>query len=353
MSSISRVVVQRPADERVNWRTSIPFIIIHLLPFVAIWTGVSVRAAVLFVVLYWGRLFFVTGGFHRYFAHKSYKTNRVVQFLIAFGATSANQKGPLWWAGWHRHHHRFSDTDEDLHSPRKGFWWSHVGWILCDRFKETPTRYIKDFDAYPELRWLDKYWIVPPIIVAGASLAIAGLPGLFFGYFASTILLMHTTYLVNSVTHLFGKRRYATVDTSRNSFLIALLTWGEGWHNNHHYYQASVRQGFFWWEIDLTYYILVVMSWFGLVKDFRVPPERVRAGERIKEGHFDVGMFAAHWGKAIGALSAGRDRAGEYAGAKRRAIEEFVESSKETADEFARIAKQQAGSKPTTAAGDI
>ena len=248
--------------------------------------------------MYFGRAFFVTAAYHRYFSHKAYRLNRFWQFVFAFQAEATAQKGVLWWAANHRHHHRYSDQQSDLHSPRKGFWWSHVGWILSDKYKDTDLAAIKDFAQYPELRWLDKHEGVPPWIYGVAAFLIGGLvgtgggwswtgawAGLVIGFFWSTVLLWHTTFLVNSASHVFGRRRYETTDTSRNSLLIALLTGGEGWHNNHHHYQASARQGFFWWEIDPTYYGLKVMSWIGIVKDLKAPPARVlRPETRAREG---------------------------------------------------------------------
>jgi len=268
--------LDRAPDERVNWISSIPFFLIHLACLAAYFTGITVTAIVLCLGLFWVRMFFITAGYHRYFAHKAYKLGRVSQFVMAFGAQTSAQKGVLWWAAHHRDHHRFADTDRDIHSPRKGFWWSHVGWILCDRYSATKYDGIKDFARYPELVWLDKHDWIAPWSLAIACYLIGGWSGLVVGFFWSTVLLWHATFAVNSVAHVFGRRRYDTTDTSRNSLLVSLLTGGEGWHNNHHHYPSSARQGFFWWEIDATYYALLALSWVGIVKDLRVPPERVR-----------------------------------------------------------------------------
>ena len=265
----------RPADERVNLRSAIPFFLVWALALGVFWTGFTTTALVLLAVTFFGRMFLITAGYHRYFSHKSYKLNRFWQFVMAFGGGTAVQKGVLWWAGHHRNHHRYSDTERDIHSPRKGFWWSHVGWIVCDKYNETLYDNIKDFAKYPELRWLNKYDWVPPWTLGVACFLIGGWPGLFVGFFLSNVLLWNATFTVNSLAHVFGRRRYETSDTSRNSFLIALITGGEGWHNNHHHYQASARQGFFWWEIDLTYYMLKMLSWVGIVKDLKQPPARV------------------------------------------------------------------------------
>lgn len=279
----------RTPDERVNWPQSIPFLLLHFLPITLIFTGISTTAVVLFLVTYFGRMFFVTAGYHRYFSHKSYKLARVPQFIMAFGAESSAQKGVLWWAAHHRNHHQFSDTERDVHSPRKGFWWSHVGWILADKFKAYDADRIRDFGKYPELVFIDKRDWIAPWTLGITCFLIGGWSGLVLGFFTSTVLLWHSTFLVNSLAHVYGRRRYETEDTSRNSMLVALLTGGEGWHNNHHHYQASARQGFFWWEIDTTYYVLKLLSLVGIVKDLRQPPDRVkysgRIGDEVLESH--------------------------------------------------------------------
>ena len=275
--------LQRATDERVNWAHSIPFFLVHVLCFAFVFTGITTTALALFVAMFLSRMFFVTAGYHRYFSHKSYKLNRFWQFVFAFGAEATAQKGVLWWAANHRHHHRYSDTDNDVHSPRKGFWWSHVGWILADKYKATNYDGIKDFAKYPELRFLNKHDWIAPWTFGVAAFLIGGWAGLVVGFFWSTVLLWHSTFLVNSAAHVFGRRRYETGDTSRNSLLIALLTGGEGWHNNHHHYQASARQGFFWWEIDTTWYVLRALSWVGIVRDLKTPPVRVLYPEAEKE----------------------------------------------------------------------
>jgi stearoyl-CoA desaturase (delta-9 desaturase) len=285
---------ERPSDEKVNWVSSIPFLAFHVVALVGtIVFGITPIALALFVVMVWGRIWFITAGYHRYFAHRSYRTSRAFQLFLAVGGVMCVQKGPLWWAGHHREHHRNSDTENDVHSPLKGFWWSHVGWILCDKFGEAPLERIKDFAKYPELRFIEKWNGTFALLTALLCLFIGGWSGLFFGFFMSTVVLWHNTFLVNSVAHVVGRRRYVTDDTSRNNFLIALSTHGEGWHNNHHYYQASARNGFFWWEIDLTYQSLRVLSWFNIVRDLKVPSAEMLAANRIANGNVDVGMARA------------------------------------------------------------
>ena len=286
------------APARTDWVSAIPFILAHLAPLGALFVTVTWQDWVLCGVLYGFRMFCITAGYHRYFAHRTYKMGRVPQFLMAFGGTMAVQKGPLWWAGNHRIHHRYTDLDGDVHSPREGFWWSHVGWILSTKWKATDHDRIKDFAAYPELRWLEKYNWVGPWSLAIATLVFFGWGGLFIGFFLSTVLLWHGTFLVNSMAHIMGRRRYATPDTSRNSFVIAVITGGEGWHNNHHYLPSSVRQGFRWWEWDPTWYVLKGLAAIHVVRDLRNPPARLLDQARVRDGAFDIGMFRSYWERA-------------------------------------------------------
>lgn len=283
---------------RTDWTASIPFFLVHLLPLGALFVQVTWKDWVLCGVLYVTRMFCITAGYHRYFSHRSYKMGRVAQFVMAFGGTTAVQKGPLWWASHHRAHHRFTDLDDDVHSPRDGFWWSHVGWILSTKYKETDLDDIKDFAAYPELRLLERFNWVGPWALGIACFAIGGWGGLFIGFFLSTVLLWHATFLVNSLAHIVGRRRYATPDTSRNSLFVALVTGGEGWHNNHHYLPASVRQGFTWWEFDPTWYVLRCLATLRVVGDLKNPPSRLLHQARVRDGAFDIGMFRSYWERA-------------------------------------------------------
>ena len=355
-------LIRRP-DEQVNWLSSLPFLLFHLVPLAAFFTGVSIKSLIICAACYVVRMFCITAGYHRYFSHRSYKLARVPQFLLALGGTTALQQGPLWWAAHHRAHHRNSDTDDDIHSPQKGFWWSHVGWILCDRYGATDFDSIKDFARFPELRFLDRFdWIGPSSLAIGCFL-VGGWSGLVIGFFGSTILLWHGTFTVNSLAHVFGRRRYATSDTSRNSLVIALITGGEGWHNNHHHYQASARQGFFWWEFDPTYYVLRTLALVGIVKELKRPPLPLLASSRIRNGTFDLGMFRAHWAKANRAIAASRTHAaeslsdsmsivGDAVGRRkaalealihdeRIALEEVVAASLHAAEELARLARKR------------
>lgn len=234
--------------------------------------GISAMSLGLCAFTYFIRMFGITGGYHRYFAHRSYKTSRVGQFLLACLGCSAMQKGPLWWASHHRQHHRFSDTPDDPHSPHEtSFWWAHVGWILSEEHVDTPWHAIRDWARYPELRLLDRYHWTPGLLLAICCYLVGGLAGLGWGFFVSTVLVYHATFSINSLSHLLGKRRYMTNDDSRNNFVLALITLGEGWHNNHHHYQSSANQGFFWWEIDISYCVIRTLAFCGLVWDIRRP----------------------------------------------------------------------------------
>ena len=268
---------------------SITFVLVHIAALSVFWTPFSWNLVLLCLGLYWLRMFAITAGYHRYFAHRSFKTSRSFQFILAFLGASSMQKGPLWWAGHHRHHHRFSDQTEDLHSPhRDGFWWAHVGWILSSRYDETPEALIKDFVGVPELRWLNRWHLVPGILLAASLLIFGGWPAFVWGFLVSTVLTWHATFAINSLTHVFGRVRYRTTDTSKNSVILALLTLGEGWHNNHHYYQTSTRQGFFWWEIDISYSILKLLSIPRIVWGLREPPERVLMSNRVDQSDGDA-----------------------------------------------------------------
>lgn len=284
--------VQLEKRNKPHLKQEISFLLIHLMPLGALWTGATAFDWILCAFLYFERMFWITGGYHRYFAHKSYSTSRVFQFIIAFMAQSSAQKGALWWAAHHRHHHRHSDTPADPHSMKiYGFWYSHIGWIIGPDFKETDYKTIGDYAKYPELVWLNKYHLVPPLLLALTVMALggifnggsimamftmAGFSSLFIGFFLSTVILYHGTFSINSIMHKIGTQRYESGDESRNSLVLALVTLGEGWHNNHHYYEVASRQGFFWWEIDITYYILRLFAAVGLIWDLKEVPKHIK-----------------------------------------------------------------------------
>jgi stearoyl-CoA desaturase (delta-9 desaturase) len=268
-------------DQRVDWLRVAPFIFLHVMCLGVIWVGWSGVAVGVAIGLYVARMFAITGFYHRYFSHKAFKTSRLWQFVFAVVANSSVQRGPLWWAGHHRHHHRFADTEADVHSPtRHGFLWSHIGWITSRANFATKTPFVGDWAKFPELRWINRFDTVVPILLAAGlyglgalleaqapALGTNGPQMLIWGFFISTVLVFHATATINSLDHLVGRRRYDTPDTSRNNWALALLTLGEGWHNNHHHYPVAARQGFFWWEIDITYGLLVVLSWLRIVRD--------------------------------------------------------------------------------------
>ena len=294
-----------PHDD-IQYPTALPFVLVHVSCLAAIWTGITWTSVLLGVALYFLRIFAIGAGYHRYFSHRAYATSRVFQFLLALVAQSTAQKSVIWWASKHRHHHRHSDTAQDVHSPRHhGFFYSHVGWVFSRRHDEADLKAVSDLTSFPELRLLHRYELAPAVALGIFCFVVAGWPGLVVGFLWSTVLVYHATFCINSLAHVRGSTRYVTGDDSRNNILLALMTMGEGWHNNHHAYQASVRQGFRWWEFDPTYYILKVLSWLGIVWDLQLPPQSIlrneqRLGARVTAkaaamlaAHFDSGMIAS------------------------------------------------------------
>ncbi len=271
----------------IMYPSAIPFVLVHLTCFAAIWTGITWQAIAISVGLYWLRIFAIGAGYHRYFSHRAYATSRPFQLALAVLSQSTAQKSVLWWAAKHRHHHLFSDTERDVHSPRhRGFIYSHLGWIFAREHDRADLTKVADLARFPELMWLHNHELVPAIALAILCFALGGWSGLVVGFFWSTTLVYHATFCINSLAHVRGRKRYVTGDDSRNNWLLAIFTMGEGWHNNHHAYQSSVRQGFRWWEIDLTFYILKLLSLVGLVWDLKMPPAAVvrnehRLGSRV------------------------------------------------------------------------
>lgn len=266
-----------------GWLVSLPFFGVHAAAIIGVallgwswkWFGIA-------MALYYVRMFGVTGGYHRYFSHRTYRTGRAFQLFLAVLAQTSIQKGALWWAAHHRDHHKFSDTKQDPHSWREyGFWYSHIGWIVSRRTEDTHWKNIKDLERYPELRWLNTWHAVPGLVMAILCYVVGGMHGLVWGFFVSTTLLWHGTFTINSLSHWWGGRRYDTADDSKNNFVLALVTMGEGWHNNHHYYPRSTAQGFLWWQVDPTLYILKGLSKVGLVWDLQLPPQAVLDGTLV------------------------------------------------------------------------
>ncbi len=266
----------RHDDGDIVYPSAIPFVLAHLACFGAIWSGVTATSLWLAFGLYWLRMFAVTGGYHRYFSHRTYRTSRLFQFLLALLAQSTAQKSVIWWASKHRHHHRHADTEEDVHSPvLTSFAYSHVGWIFARAHDRFDASTVQDLTKFPELRLLHRFEIMPAVVLALLCFAIDGWPGLVVGFFWSTVAVYHGTFCINSLAHVHGERHYVTGDESRNNWWLAVITMGEGWHNNHHAYQYSVRQGFRWWQWDPTFYIISGLSKLGLVWDLKQPPQAI------------------------------------------------------------------------------
>ncbi len=282
----------------VDWLRCAPFLFLHGMCLAVFFVGFSWLALAVAVAMYWLRMFAVTGFYHRYFSHRTFRTSRFCQFLFAVAGAAAVQRGPLWWAAHHRVHHRHADQEGDPHSPNQdGFLWSHMLWLTSRANFPTQTSVVPDLARYPELRFLDRFDTLVPCLLAVSlyflgkwlemswpSLSVNGAQLLVWGFFVSTVALFHGTCLINSMAHRIGRRRFNTRDDSRNSFFLALITLGEGWHNNHHYFPTSARQGFYWWEIDVTYYLLRILCWTGLIWDLRPVPERVRLDGRALDG---------------------------------------------------------------------
>lgn len=283
-------------DRAVDWLRTLPFIGMHVACLGIFFVGWSPFAVAVAIGLYALRMFAITGFYHRYFSHRSFKTSRLVQAVFAIIGAASVQRGPLWWAAHHRHHHNHADRVDDTHSPRQdGFLWSHVGWFLSRANFPTRSGRVPDLMRYPELRFLDRFDVLVPVVLAAGlylvgalleakapGLGVSGAQLLVWGFFVSTVVLYHATFTINSLAHQFGRRRYATPDDSRNNPWLALLTFGEGWHNNHHYYPSSARQGFYWWELDITWYVLKLLEKFGIVWDLREVPRNRREVGRLK-----------------------------------------------------------------------
>lgn len=287
-------MLEQNSAYEVNWKKidiigHLPFIGVHVACVLVFWAGFSSTALLVCLASYVLRMFAITAGFHRYFSHRAYRTSRTFQFILGFIGTASAQKGPLWWAANHRHHHRYSDQFPDYHSPGlKGFLWAHFGWIMTPEQRQTNYTRVSDFAKFPELMTLNKHFYYPPIIYAVAmfyfgvllnflfpALGTSGFQMLVWGFFISTTLLYHGTFCVNSICHIFGRQRFESKDESKNNWFVALFTLGEGWHNNHHRYSSSANQGIYWWEIDVSHYVLIVLSWFGIVWGLRSTPDYI------------------------------------------------------------------------------
>ena len=281
-------------EDRIDWTRIVPFVLMHVACLAAFWTGVSPVALVVALIAYLVRMFAITGFYHRYFSHRSFKTSRAGQFIFGLLGASAVQRGPVWWAAHHRHHHVHSDQAGDTHSPRqRGFWYSHMGWFLTGKGFAPDLKLVKDLMRFPELRFLDRFDLFVPVLLGAGmfglgallqhvapELGTSGGQMLVWGFFVSTVACSHATFTINSLSHVFGRQRYRTGDTSCNNWWLALVTLGEGWHNNHHYYPNSTRQGFYWYEYDITFYVLKLLSWLGIIWDLKPVPLAVRENPR-------------------------------------------------------------------------
>jgi stearoyl-CoA desaturase (Delta-9 desaturase) len=281
-------------EDRVDFVRTLPFIALHAACLFVFVVGFSWVALSVCIAMYLIRMFAITGFYHRYFSHKSFKTSRAFQFVMGIWGASSVQRGPLWWAANHRHHHKTSDEPEDFHSPvQHSFLWSHMGWIMGKSAFRTDEKQIPDLAKFPELKILDRFDLLVPVGLAvlmlllgmglekyAPALGTNGWQMLVWGFFVSTVVLFHGTVTINSLSHMWGSRRYNTKDDSRNNWFLAVITLGEGWHNNHHHYPGAARQGFFWWEYDPTYYGLKVMSWLGLIWDLKPVPEPFKSAHK-------------------------------------------------------------------------
>jgi stearoyl-CoA desaturase (delta-9 desaturase) len=287
---VTPVATDDPNADAIEWGRILPFIALHVACLAVIWVGISWIAVIVALIAYVVRMFAITGLYHRYFSHRTFKTSRLGQFIFGVLGASAVQRGPIWWAAHHRHHHAHSDQEGDIHSPKQvGFWRAHMGWFLSRRGFTPDLKYVRDLLQFRELRWLDRFDVFVPTLL-GVGMFLLGVllekqaphlhtngwQMLVWGFFISTVLCYHGTYTINSLSHVFGRQRYRTGDTSRNNWLLAIITLGEGWHNNHHFYPNSARQGFYWWEIDVSYYILKVLSWLGIIWDLKPVPLEMR-----------------------------------------------------------------------------
>jgi len=283
-------------SENLNWLRIVPFVVMHLACVAVFWVGWSPIAVIVAIAFYAIRMIGITAFYHRYFAHKSFKAGRITQFVFAVIGSAATQRGPLWWASHHRHHHYFSDTDEDVHSPNQGVFWSHIGWFLSDRHFKTRLDLIPDFARFKELIILDRFDLIVPLscmaLLYGLGTALEhyapdlgtnGVQMLVWGYVISTVALLHATLCINSLAHRMGSRRFQTTDTSRNNLILAIITFGEGWHNNHHRFPNSARQGLKWWEVDLSYYLIKVMEKIGLVWNVKTGPTAAQIKRAVQQ----------------------------------------------------------------------
>lgn len=265
-----------PVDKQptISWPTAVFLIIFHLASVAALWFW-SWPAIITAAILLWvGGSLGIGMGYHRLITHRGYKVPKIVEYFLVFCGTLALEGGPIQWATTHRIHHAHTDKEGDPHTPRDGRWWSHIGWILTPppqvRDPALLQRYAPDLINQRFYRWLSNFYWIPLAMLAVGLLAFGGWRVMLWGVFLRVTVGLHSTWLVNSATHLWGKRRFVTRDDSRNNWWVALLTFGEGWHNNHHAHPTSARHGLAWYEIDVNWWGIRVMKAFGLAKAIKV-----------------------------------------------------------------------------------
>jgi fatty-acid desaturase len=271
---VSTAVALLANRDKLNWLTASVMVAFHILAVAALFVF-SWQALFVSLFLYW----MATGlgislGYHRLHTHRSYRTPKLLEYFFAICGTLTLEGGPLFWVATHRVHHQYSDHEGDPHTPRDGGFWAHMGWILFGEGHHSDTalmsKYAPDLAADPFYRLLNTYHYVPLVVLGLVLLAVGGWPLVLWGVFLRVVVGLHATWLVNSATHMWGRRRFNTRDDSRNSWWVALLTFGEGWHNNHHAYPTSARHGLAWYEVDLSWLSLRLMRLFGLARDIRV-----------------------------------------------------------------------------------
>jgi stearoyl-CoA desaturase (delta-9 desaturase) len=269
----------RPARNRIAWPSLLWIGGIHVGALLAFMPAYFTWSALLVCLL----MHWFNGGigiclcYHRLLTHRSFATRpRWLEYVLTMIGCCASEGGPVGWVADHRRHHAHSDEELDVHTPHQGFWWSHMLWWLTPEADTAHTpeyyaRWAPDLARDPVLMWLDRWFFIFPIAEAALLYAVGGMPWLVWGFFVSCVLMLHSTWLVNSATHVWGYRSHKTRDDSTNLWWVALLTYGEGWHNNHHAYQTSARHGMRWWEVDMTYITIKLMSFVGLAYAIKVP----------------------------------------------------------------------------------
>jgi stearoyl-CoA desaturase (Delta-9 desaturase) len=290
---LSEAVVHRAPTSASGYAVAAVMLAFHIGCLGVFFTGVSTATLMVAGVLYVARGLGITAGFHRLLAHRSYQASRPLQFLLALLGSLAIQGGPLWWVAHHRSHHGHTDQPDDVHSPvTRGFWQSHLGWMMSQAAFQEKGANSRDLHRYPEIKWLQRFYL-PLIIGQGVGLYLlgaalnawfpqsgtSGAQMLVWGLFVSTVLTWHITFAVNSVCHTWGRRPHETGDASTNNLLIGVLAYGEGWHNNHHMYPFSARHGLKWWQVDVTWWFLKALEKLGLVSGLKLPKTPVRAAQ--------------------------------------------------------------------------